>query len=478
MAIAHRAWSRSTTVIVGLIATTIACGVYYRYSWQKHSGIDREDPKDREITEADSARDDPTQEDMKERHVSERLDKVTKQVGVNNVAQDDVGSSNDTPPVEAFTTETSKVKDGSARATLKFEPSTANTVVTKVTDAVFRHDSLMVANKMDSVGDLTGTEAEPSAAVPQDQVEPQILNKVDEIEALSSDDQAIKAPATQEHIQVTSIEAESSAAVPQDQVEPQVLNKADEIETLSSDDQAIKAPATQEHNQVTSIEAKSSAALPQDQVEPQVLNKADEIEARSSDDQAIKAPATQEHTPVAPIQGDAIDGLSKDIATASTNGVIYNAIEKLANHNIAIENGLSKEYISPSNIINNNNNALNETSESSEDDSIDTTDSRSSTAHNIPKHSTLSPFAKEFVPSFSLFTTGAGDTVAAPPKHLKKNKKAIKQQQSHRAVYHSRCKYWPGCTNKHCKFVHPANPCRLGDICKNDRCPYLHPHEM
>lgn len=76
---------------------------------QKHSGIDREDPKDREITEADSARDDPTQEDMKERHVSERLDKVTKQVGVNNVAQDDVGPSNDTPPVEAFTTETSKV---------------------------------------------------------------------------------------------------------------------------------------------------------------------------------------------------------------------------------------------------------------------------------------------------------------------------------------------------------------------------------
>lgn len=54
-------------------------------------------------------------------------------------------------------------------------------------------------------------------------------------------------------------------------------------------------------------------------------------------------------------------------------------------------------------------------------------------------------------------------------KHTKKNRKRhlsriqlIEQQQqtSRQPPMKSRCNYWPNCTNKNCKFVHPIKPCR------------------
>ncbi|KAL1923850.1 uncharacterized protein VTP21DRAFT_8830 [Calcarisporiella thermophila] len=41
-----------------------------------------------------------------------------------------------------------------------------------------------------------------------------------------------------------------------------------------------------------------------------------------------------------------------------------------------------------------------------------------------------------------------------------------------------RCRFFPRCTNKNCKFIHPSKPCRYYPNCVwGDRCIYLHPTE-
>ncbi|KAG0368665.1 hypothetical protein BGZ54_001476, partial [Gamsiella multidivaricata] len=42
----------------------------------------------------------------------------------------------------------------------------------------------------------------------------------------------------------------------------------------------------------------------------------------------------------------------------------------------------------------------------------------------------------------------------------------------------SRCRFWPGCTNKSCKFTHPSLPCRDPENCTfGDRCIFIHPSD-
>ncbi|CAO3634594.1 unnamed protein product [Cunninghamella echinulata] len=50
------------------------------------------------------------------------------------------------------------------------------------------------------------------------------------------------------------------------------------------------------------------------------------------------------------------------------------------------------------------------------------------------------------------------------------------QKQNYVPSMKSRCNWWPNCTNKNCKYFHPHQPCRYGDLCiYNERCMFLHP---
>ncbi|KAG0230285.1 hypothetical protein BGX31_005897 [Mortierella sp. GBA43] len=52
-------------------------------------------------------------------------------------------------------------------------------------------------------------------------------------------------------------------------------------------------------------------------------------------------------------------------------------------------------------------------------------------------------------------------------------------QDTNRAKMKSRCRFWPNCTNKACKFTHPSLPCRDPDNCSfGDRCIFIHPKDL
>ncbi|KAI8991322.1 hypothetical protein BDF20DRAFT_844038 [Mycotypha africana] len=53
-----------------------------------------------------------------------------------------------------------------------------------------------------------------------------------------------------------------------------------------------------------------------------------------------------------------------------------------------------------------------------------------------------------------------------------------RQAQSHPPVWKSRCTHWPFCTNNNCKYAHPIKECRMGEECTfKERCMFLHPSD-
>ncbi|KAI9304293.1 hypothetical protein BJ944DRAFT_267056 [Cunninghamella echinulata] len=52
------------------------------------------------------------------------------------------------------------------------------------------------------------------------------------------------------------------------------------------------------------------------------------------------------------------------------------------------------------------------------------------------------------------------------------------QKQPYIPSYKSRCEFWPGCTNNHCKYYHPFMNCRNGKSCPfGKKCIFLHPDD-
>ncbi|KAK5822897.1 hypothetical protein F5H01DRAFT_318855 [Linnemannia elongata] len=89
----------------------------------------------------------------------------------------------------------------------------------------------------------------------------------------------------------------------------------------------------------------------------------------------------------------------------------------------------------------------------------------------VAQHSELNAKAAEFKPSWLPSATVApakpngtvaNGTPAAEPVKMK-----------------SRCRFWPNCTNKSCKFTHPSTYCRDPENCSfGDRCNFIHPNDM
>ncbi|KAJ2452975.1 hypothetical protein EV183_002560 [Coemansia sp. RSA 2336] len=81
-----------------------------------------------------------------------------------------------------------------------------------------------------------------------------------------------------------------------------------------------------------------------------------------------------------------------------------------------------------------------------------------------PRCFTLNAQAKEFVPG--------GHTAVVSPSD---NKPA----GSSPAVVKRRCRFWPKCTNRNCKYVHPSQPCQADPQCSfGNSCIFVHPVDM
>ncbi|KAL7314391.1 hypothetical protein PS15m_005966 [Mucor circinelloides] len=69
------------------------------------------------------------------------------------------------------------------------------------------------------------------------------------------------------------------------------------------------------------------------------------------------------------------------------------------------------------------------------------------------------------------------DTVYKKP--WTKAERIERQSQTHFPTWKSRCVHWPYCTNNHCKYSHPIKECRMGEQCTfMDRCMFLHPSDF
>ncbi|KAG1128466.1 hypothetical protein G6F42_005940 [Rhizopus arrhizus] len=69
------------------------------------------------------------------------------------------------------------------------------------------------------------------------------------------------------------------------------------------------------------------------------------------------------------------------------------------------------------------------------------------------------------------------DTVYKKP--WTKAERIERQSQTHFPTWKSRCVLWPYCTNNHCKYSHPIKECRMGEQCTfMDRCMFLHPSDF
>ncbi|KAI8084995.1 uncharacterized protein BX664DRAFT_338291 [Halteromyces radiatus] len=65
-----------------------------------------------------------------------------------------------------------------------------------------------------------------------------------------------------------------------------------------------------------------------------------------------------------------------------------------------------------------------------------------------------------------------------PKQDMSRLERIGQQLQPYIPLYKSRCEFWPGCTNNHCKYYHPYIECRNGKTCQfGKKCIFLHPND-
>ncbi|KAJ1798762.1 hypothetical protein LPJ59_002286 [Coemansia sp. RSA 2399] len=124
-----------------------------------------------------------------------------------------------------------------------------------------------------------------------------------------------------------------------------------------------------------------------------------------------------------------------------------------------------------------------------------------SSAGGRPRSSTLNVQAKAFVPTVlqhasaspnrsrntstggSQELTGTDDgasaaSVSAAPAEITPDEPAGGQATA-TPVVNRRCRFWPSCSNKNCKYTHPSQTCRMHPNCAfGANCIYIHPSDM
>ncbi|KAF9119421.1 hypothetical protein BGW39_000316 [Mortierella sp. 14UC] len=89
----------------------------------------------------------------------------------------------------------------------------------------------------------------------------------------------------------------------------------------------------------------------------------------------------------------------------------------------------------------------------------------------VAQHSELNAKAAEFKPSWLPSVTAAPARTNGVAANGAPAQEPVKMK--------SRCRFWPNCTNKSCKFTHPSTYCRDPENCSfGDRCNFIHPNDM
>ncbi|KAG0022174.1 hypothetical protein BGZ82_011089 [Podila clonocystis] len=89
----------------------------------------------------------------------------------------------------------------------------------------------------------------------------------------------------------------------------------------------------------------------------------------------------------------------------------------------------------------------------------------------VAQHSELNAQAVEFTPSWSTAPRYVPAPIARPRNPTTRSEEPAKMK--------SRCRFWPKCTNKSCKFVHPTVYCRDPANCTfGERCVFIHPSDV
>ncbi|KAF9300318.1 hypothetical protein BGZ74_008025 [Mortierella antarctica] len=89
----------------------------------------------------------------------------------------------------------------------------------------------------------------------------------------------------------------------------------------------------------------------------------------------------------------------------------------------------------------------------------------------VAQHSELNAQAVEFTPSWSTTPRYVPAPIARPRNPTTRSEEPAKMK--------SRCRFWPKCTNKSCKFVHPTVYCRDPANCTfGERCVFIHPSDV
>lgn len=93
--------------------------------------------------------------------------------------------------------------------------------------------------------------------------------------------------------------------------------------------------------------------------------------------------------------------------------------------------------------------------------------------------STLNAQAPKFVPSQAV---KAGDSATASSSSSSASSLLSEngvKKQNRPLVANRKCKYWPACSNRNCKYVHPQKTCRAYPYCSyGDNCIFVHPNDV
>ncbi|KAG9324806.1 hypothetical protein KVV02_004679 [Mortierella alpina] len=91
----------------------------------------------------------------------------------------------------------------------------------------------------------------------------------------------------------------------------------------------------------------------------------------------------------------------------------------------------------------------------------------------------LNTNAAVFTPSWLLKTSPAPTHTSGTSPAPKQGSTVAPHDSANGKSKPPRCRFWPKCTNKSCKFTHPTLPCRDPDNCTfGDRCLFVHPKDL